>query len=180
MDLFMEKKVSSELVYKSNFIELYKDIVECDNGNLASREYVKKCSAAVVIAVLPNGNFLMEKQFRYPYHDYMIEFPAGKCDPNEDPLETAKRELEEETGYSAQNMEYLGKLYPSCAYVDEVIHCYLATNLIKGSQHLDENESLEVFEISKENLEIMIKEGKIPDAKTLVTFLYYKECKKDN
>ena len=95
-----EKKLSSELIYKGKIIDVYKDKVLCPNGHESYREYVSHCKASCIMALLPNGKFILEKQYRYPYDEVIYEFPAGKCDPNEDPLKTATRELEEETGCS--------------------------------------------------------------------------------
>lgn len=177
MDL-KEKKLDSELIYKGKIIDVYKDKVLCPNGHTSYREYIKHCKASCVIAKTSDGKYLLEKQFRYPYDEVLIEFPAGKCDENEDPIITAKRELEEETGYSSDNIVYLGKIYPTCAYSDEIIYCYYADSLKKSHIHLDENEFVEVFEASYEEIKGMIKSGIIKDAKTIACFAFMEANKK--
>ena len=151
MDL-KEKKLSSKEIYKGKILDLYVDEVMCPNGHKSSRELIRHCKASCIIAKLDNGNFLLEKQYRYPYDEVILEFPAGKCDKGEDPKITALRELEEETGYKANDIEFLGEYYPTCAYTDEIIYLYFASNLVKTKQHLDENEALNVFEVTKDEL----------------------------
>ncbi len=162
-----EKQVDSELIYKGKIIDVYKDKVSLPDGTITYREYIKHCKASCVLAKLPNGKFLIEKQFRYPYQEVIYEFPAGKCDKNEDPINTASRELEEETGYKANKVTYLGKMYPTCAYTDEVIYLYFAEDLVKTSQNLDENENVEVLEMSKEEILNLVRSGELKDAKSL-------------
>ena len=168
-----EKKLSSELIYKGKIIDVYKDKVLCPNGHESYREYVSHCKASCIMALLPNGKFILEKQYRYPYDEVIYEFPAGKCDPNEDPLKTATRELEEETGYSANKIVFLGEIYPSCAYTNEIIYCYFASELEKGDQHLDENETLEVEEFTLDELNELVRQGVIKDAKTLTCLAFF-------
>ncbi len=171
MDL-KEKKLSSELIYKGKIIDVYKDKVVCPNGHESVREYVSHCRASCVMALTDDGKFLVEKQYRYPYDEVIFEFPAGKCDKEEDPLITAKRELEEETGYLANRIEFLGEIYPSCAYTNEIIYCYFATNLAKTSQYLDENEALEIYEYTLPEINDLIKKGEIKDAKTIACLAF--------
>ncbi len=171
MDL-EEKKLNGEIVYKGTLLEVHKDEILCPNGNKAYREYIEKIPAAAVIAKV-DDKFIFEKQFRYPFHDVLIEIPAGKCDENEDPINTAKRELEEETGYLAKNIKFLGKCFPSVAYTSEVIHLYYASELEKTHIHLDENEFVEVFYLSEDEVIEKIKSGEISDAKTVQAFALY-------
>lgn len=169
-----EKKVSSQQIYNGVMVNLYKDTVLCPNGNLATRELVRRqCEASCVLAFLDNGKILLEKQYRYPYDDILFELPAGKIDEGETAIEAAYRELEEETGYKAQKMEYLGHMYPTCAYTDEIIHLYIATNLTKTSQHLDENEAVEVLSYSLEEILHMIETNEIKDAKSICAIQFY-------
>ncbi|MBQ9265647.1 MAG: NUDIX hydrolase [Bacilli bacterium] len=171
MDL-KETKVESEVIYSGKIIDVYKDKVVLPNGTFTYREYIKHCKASCVLARLPNGKFLVEKQFRYPYQEVLYEFPAGKCDENEEPIHTALRELEEETGYKASKITYLGLMYPTCAYSDEIIYLYFAESLSKTSQNLDENENVEVIELSYEEIINLIKKGELKDAKSLCLITY--------
>lgn len=172
MDL-KEKKLSSKEIYKGKILDLYVDEVMCPNGHKSSRELIRHCKASCVIAKLDNGNFLLEKQYRYPYDEVILEFPAGKCDKGEDPKITALRELEEETGYKANDIEFLGEYYPTCAYTDEIIYLYFASNLVKTKQHLDENEALNVFEVTRDELKELFLNNEIKDGKTQSCYLYY-------
>ena len=172
MDL-KETKVESEVIYSGKIIDVYKDKVVLPNGTFTYREYIKHCKASCVLARLPNGKFLVEKQFRYPYQEVLYEFPAGKCDENEEPIHTALRELEEETGYKASKITYLGLTYPTCAYSDEIIYLYFAESLTKTSQNLDENENVEVIELSFEEIINLIKKGELKDAKSLCLITYF-------
>ncbi len=168
-----EKKLESKLIYKGKILDFYVDKVKCSNGNVASREVIRHCKASCILAKLPNGKFLLEQQYRYPYDEILYEFPAGKCDENEKPLDAAKRELEEETGYRANHIEYLGKMYPSCAYTDEIIYLYYADNLIKTKQHLDENETVKVCEMSLDEIIELVNNDKLYDAKSVCLLNYY-------
>ena len=172
-ELLKEKQISSESIYKGKIIDVYKDKVICPNGHESTRELIRHCKASCIMAFTSDNKLLIERQYRYPYDEVIYEFPAGKCDKDEDPLVTAKRELEEETGYYANNIVYLGKMYPSCAYTDEVIYLYLATSLEKRKQHLDEDEALNIFEMSLDEVIKLVKSGEIKDAKTLCALTYY-------
>lgn len=167
-----EKKISSEEIYKGKIIDVYKDKVLCPNGKTSYREYIKHCRASCVLAKLPNGKFLLEKQYRYPYDEVIFEFPAGKCDKGEDPKLTAIRELEEETGYLANKITYIGQIYPTCAYTDEIIYLYYAEDLVKTHQHLDENEAVEVLEVTLDEIKELLNNGSLKDAKSVAAICY--------
>ncbi len=167
-----EKTISSEEIYKGKIIDVYRDKVLCPNGKESYREYIKHCRASCVVAKLPNGKFLIEKQYRYPYDEIIYEFPAGKCDKGEDPKNTALRELEEETGYRANHIEYIGEIYPSCAYTDEIIYLYYADNLVKKDIHWDENERLEIYEMSMDEILKLMSDGILKDAKSVSAIGY--------
>ena len=172
MDL-KEEKIESKEVFKGKILNLFVDTVKLPNGKTSTREVVRHCKASCILAKLPSGKFFLEKQFRYPYNEEIYEFPAGKCDLDEDPMKTAYRELEEETGYQANNIVYLGKMYPSCAYTDEIIYLYYADSLVKKEQHLDEGEALNVYEYSLEEIMNLIKLDKLNDAKSLCALQFY-------
>ena len=179
MDNLYEKKLGSENVYKGVLLDVYCDDIELPNGNPSKREYIMHVGAACVVPVDSEGNIIIEKQFRYPFHKVLTEIPAGKLDSKSEPhLDAAMRELKEETGYTAEKMVYLGEFYPTCAYSDEVIHMYLATGLTKGEQSLDEDEFVGVEKMPLEEAVNEIMKGNIPDGKTqtaiLKAYLYLK------
>lgn len=165
-----EKRVESQVLTKSGFLEVRRDTVILPDGKRASREYCVHPGAVAVIAVLPNGDLVLERQFRYPVGQVMIEFPAGKLDAQESGLLCAKRELKEETGYVSERWAYAGYFSPCIGYSNERIDVWLAADVQAGEQHLDEGEFLEVFTASFEQVQQWILDGVITDGKTLACF----------
>ena len=176
MDLF-EEKISSKLIHNGDFLVLNKDTVLLPNGKTSTREFITHPGAACVVAVDEDDNILMVKQYRYPISKIMYEVPAGKLDFGEDPINCAKRELEEETGYKANNFDLIGSLYPAPAYSNEIIYIYLATELIKTNMNLDEDEFLVCEKIKINKVLEMIMSGQITDAKTQIAVLKYLQLK---
>lgn len=170
MDL-TEHCISSEVVAEGGMLTVKRDQVRLPNGHASYREYVMHPGAVVIVPLLPNGNVVLEKQFRYPLHQVFIELPAGKIDLGEDILITGQRELLEETGYSATEWVKLGHQHPCIGYSNEVIHMYLARGLTSGSHQRDEDETLEVFEASFEHCLTMIQNGEITDGKSIIALL---------
>lgn len=172
MDLF-EEKISSKLIHNGDFLVLNKDTVLLPNGKTSTREFVTHPGAACVVAVDEDDNILMVKQYRYPVSKVMYEVPAGKLDSGEEPINCARRELEEETGYKANNFDLIGSLYPAPAYSNEIIYIYLATKLTKTNMSLDEDEFLVCEKIKISKVLEMIMNGQITDAKTQIAVLKY-------
>lgn len=167
-----EKTISSECVFDGCILHVIKDNVTLPNGNEATREVIRHIGAVCVVPVTDDGQVVMERQYRYPIDTVITEIPAGKLDSkDEDRLEAAKRELKEETGYSADKWMDMGIYYPAAAYSDERITMYLATGLHKGEQKLDEDEFLNVELIPIEDLVDDIMSGRITDGKTQVAIL---------
>jgi ADP-ribose pyrophosphatase len=172
----IETCLAGETVFDGKLLKVCRDRVRLPDGGEAWREYIRHPGAVVVIPVLPDGRLLVERQFRYPVGQVFIEFPAGKIDPGEDLQACAERELLEETGYTAASWEYLGLLHPVIGYANEVIHIYLARDLVAGAAKLDEGEFLEVLPMALADLREAFFAGQITDAKT-ITCLYWAERK---
>ena len=150
---------------------MYKDTVTLPNGETATREVIRHNGAAAIVPIKKNGDVLVERQFRYPFDCVMTEIPAGKLDKGEDPETGAKRELMEETGLINAKLTGIGTLYPSVAYVDEVIHLFVATGFEQGENKLDEDEFLETEWVHIDKLCDMVMDGEIPDSKTQTAIL---------
>jgi ADP-ribose pyrophosphatase len=163
-----ESCIATKTIRSGGMLTLKVDQVSLPSGRIGQREYVVHPGASVVVALLPNGHVLLEKQFRYPLHQVFIELPAGKIDASEAPLLTAQRELLEETGYSAKEWVALGSQHPCIGYSDEVIHMYLALDLTAGQHMRDEDEALELFDLSFADCLALIKSGQISDGKTML------------
>ena len=169
-----EERIDGEDIFKGVVVHLIRDKVRLPNGHEGVREVIRHVGAVCVIPIFENGDVLVERQFRYPHAKVLLEIPAGKLDSkSEDPLDAAKRELFEETGYTAEKFTVLGELYTTPAFVDEVIWMYLAEGLasVDEKQHLDEDEFLSVERIPLDTLCDMVMNGEIPDAKTQVAVL---------
>jgi ADP-ribose pyrophosphatase len=159
-------------VLKGHFLHAFRDQVRLPNGDTATREYVIHPGAVMIIALLDDGRLVMERQFRYPVKQVMIEFPAGKLDVGEDRLACAQRELLEETGYRAKEWAHAGVLHPVISYSTEFIDIWFARGLSLGERRLDEGEFLDVFTASLDELLAWSREGKLTDAKTLTGLLW--------
>ena len=170
MELF-EKKLDSKQIFDGKIIKLFVDKVELPNGKEARREVVRHPGAVCVIPVTDEGEVIMVKQFRYPFGEVLLEVPAGKLEPGEDPLDAVKRELEEESGAVAGCIKHIGELYTTVAFLDERIHVYLATDLTFIDSHPDDDEFLEVTKIPLCDLVDMVMRGEIKDSKTQVAIL---------
>ncbi len=171
MEKLFEKTVNSQEIYKGRVFTVSRDDVELSNGYKTIREVVHH-NGGVVIAAEEDGKVLMVRQFRYPAKEILYELPAGKLDKQgEEILDAAKRELEEETGHTAQNWESLGFIWTSPGFCTEKLYLFKASNLSCSHQHLDEGEVLEYVEIDKNEVFQMIKNGKINDSKTICALM---------
>lgn len=172
MKLYEEQR-SSRLIHQGKIINLRLDTAELEDGRMASREVVEHSGGVCVVAVNEQQELLLVRQFRYPMRQAILELPAGKVNPGEDHSACGLRELEEETGYTAGIYRPLGCLYPSPAYLTEVIHIYYAADLKPVGQRLDDGEFLEVERLPLQRALELILAGEIPDAKTQVGILKY-------
>ena len=167
----IEEPVSSEEIYHGKVVHLFKDTVRLPNGKNATREVMRHIGAAAVVALTENDEVILVRQYRHPFGTTLLEIPAGKLDPGEAPERCARRELQEETGFSTDQMISLGVYYPSVAILDEKIHLYLAKRLTRSEAHLDDDEFLHVETMPLDELVGQILAGKIPDGKTQVAIL---------
>jgi ADP-ribose pyrophosphatase len=174
-----ETRLDSELIYEGDFIQVRKDKVLLPDGAVSSREYINHPGAVAVLAILDNGNLVMERQYRYAPQREFIELPAGKIDQGEDILVCAKRELLEETGYVASEWIHLSTAWPCIGYADERMEYFLARGLVYQGHRLDDGEFLEVFELSLTEAIKWIRLGKINESKTIVGLFWLEKYLKD-
>ena len=167
-----ETRVASQELLRGHFLHAMRDTVRLPDGKEAFREYVIHPGAVMVVAELPDGRLVLERQFRYPVQSVMVEFPAGKLDPGEDSLVCAQRELLEETGYTARQWARAGVLHPVISYSTEFIDIWFARELTVGQRQLDAGEFLDVFSASTDELLQWCRDGRITDAKTLTGVLW--------
>jgi ADP-ribose pyrophosphatase len=163
-----EIKVDGELVYEGHFLKVQCDRIALPDGKITKREYIRHPGAVVILPLLPDGSVLLERQFRYPLNRVFIEFPAGKLDFGEDPLACAKRELREETGYTATDWQFVCTIHNAIAYSDEHLDLYFARGLMAGPSALDDGEFLETFSASMEQVLEWVRSGQITDVKTII------------
>ncbi|MBQ4531165.1 MAG: NUDIX hydrolase [Lachnospiraceae bacterium] len=169
------KRIKRELVQKGSIIDVYKDHMLLPDGQVKKWDFIKHKGAAGVVAVTKEGKLLMVRQYRNALDRYTIEIPAGGRDYEEEPtIQCAARELEEETGFRSENLEYLISLKTTVAFCDELIDVYVAKDLIPSKQNLDEGEYINVEEYELEELCQMIFDKKIQDSKTISAILAYK------
>lgn len=168
------KRLKRELVMKGSIIDYYQDTMLIPNGNVVKWDLIDHKGAAAVVAVREDGKLLMVRQYRNALERETLEIPAGGLNNREEPTElAAKRELEEETGYVCEQMEFLTSIYTTVAFCNEKIDIYLAKDLKPGSQNLDEDEFINVEAYSVEELKQMIFESRIQDSKTICGILTY-------
>jgi ADP-ribose pyrophosphatase len=167
-----EIRVDSEELLRGHFLHAFRDTVRLPDGSEATREYVIHPGAVMVIAELPDGQWVLERQFRYPVQAVMVEFPAGKLDAGEASLDCARRELLEETGYTAKQWARAGVLHPVISYSTEFIDIWFARDLTAGQRQLDQGEFLDVFSATSDELLQWCRDGRVTDAKTLTGALW--------
>lgn len=168
------KRLSRDLVYKGSIIDYYKDTVQVPNGNIVKWDFIGHKGAAAVVPVTDDGKILMVRQYRNALDRYTLEVPAGGLNGAEEPTQIAAgRELEEETGYRTKQLEFLISIYTTVAFCNEKIDIYVARNLIKSHQNLDEDEFINVEAYGIDELIQMIYDGKIQDSKTISAIMTY-------
>ena len=168
----VEVKLDSQEILKGRFLHAFRDTVRLPDGSETTREYVMHPGAVMMIPLLDDGRLVMERQFRYPMDRVMIEFPAGKIDAGEDRLDCAKRELLEETGFTAREWARAGVLNPVISYSTEFIEVWFCRGLTLTKSQLDDGEFIEVFTATPQEIFDGCRDGAITDAKTLIGALW--------
>jgi ADP-ribose pyrophosphatase len=168
----VETGVGSEAVFDGALLHVRKDTVRLPSGRLATREYIVHPGAVLVAPRLPDGRWVVERQFRYPVGRVFLEFPAGKRDPGESALDTGRRELLEETGYTARTWTRLGMLHPGIGYSNEAIELWRADDLEHVGRRLDDDEHLDIHALSGAELLAAFDRGEITDAKTVAALFH--------
>jgi len=168
----------SESIFNGRVFDVKVDHIEYNSGNPGIREVVVHNGGAVVVPITNEGKIVLVKQYRYPFNEWIIELPAGKLEKDEDPLDCATRELTEETGYSSNSINYLGRIYTSPGFSSEILYIYSATNLKAGNHNREEGEQgMEIFEVTLDEVNEMISSGKIVDAKTISGIHFFQNMK---
>ncbi|MBK9571462.1 MAG: NUDIX hydrolase [Rhodoferax sp.] len=180
----IEEKLDGEELFKGHFLHVLRDTVRLPDGHSACREYVLHPGAVMIVPLLEDASggmrLVLERQFRYPVGRVMIEFPAGKLDAQEDSLSCARRELLEETGYSATHWARAGVIHPVIAYSTEHIDVWFARGLSLGQRCLDAGEFLDVFTATPDELLQWCADGTVTDAKTLAGALWLQNVRAGN
>ncbi|MBQ3545267.1 MAG: NUDIX hydrolase [Lachnospiraceae bacterium] len=172
----MEKfeRLERNLVYEGSIINMYKDTIKVSNGNIVEWDFIGHKGAAAAIPVTDDGKIILVKQWRNSLDRFTYEIPAGGLEGEDEPmLEAAKRELEEETGYKSDDLEFLISLRTTVAFCNERIDVFVAKNLVKTKQNLDRDEEIEIREFDKDELFTLIRSGEMQDSKTVSAILAY-------
>lgn len=166
------KTIQSNLIFQNPWIELYEDKVKTRTGTTMNYTWYKSSNVVVIIPFITENALIMIRQYRYPLHKVLLEFPAGHIEENEDAEKTAKRELLEETGYFANKIQYVYSYHPSVSKSRQIVHVFRAKDLVKGKSEHDRTEDIREIEIlSVEQLKHMIKDRKVESAGTLIAYL---------
>ncbi len=168
----IETEIDSQPVFDGVLLKVRRDRVRMPDGKESLREWIAHPGAVVIIAFLDNGKLLFERQFRYPLRRIFLELPAGKIDPSEHPLDTARRELREETGYLARTWRHIATMHPCIGYSDERIEIFLARGLSYVGHERDDGEHMEIIELSVADAMLAVHDSEITDGKTLSALLW--------
>ncbi|MDQ0299535.1 ADP-ribose pyrophosphatase [Salibacterium salarium] len=172
---FNEKTLHKESIYEGKIVDVSVHDVELPDGKTSKREIINHPGAVAIIAVTNENKMVMVRQFRKALEKELLEIPAGKLEDNEDPLSSAARELEEETGYKTNKLTKVMSFYTSPGFADEIIHIYETEHLYEGVTYTDDDEFVELVEVTLEEAERLMKEEKIHDAKTVFAVQYVKQ-----
>ncbi len=169
------KVINSKKVYDGKIFDIVRDEITLPNGHTTTRDSLIHNGASAMLPIDKDGNIIFVRQYRHSVKEFVLEIPAGKLELGEDPKECAIRELEEEIGYKSNDFSFMFKTYIAVGYSSEVIYIYLAKDLVKSKQNLDEDEFLDIEKYSLEEALEMIKDGRIVDSKTIAGILFYSQ-----
>ncbi len=175
-----ESRITTEVVYKGDFLDVRRDEVLLPNGETGTREWINHPGAVVIIPILPNGKIALIKQFRYAARSEFVELPAGELDEGEGPKACAFRELEEEIGYRAGKMQFIANIHPAIGFANEIMSIYLAEDLKKTNYNRDKDEFIELIPTNMEEALNLVWENKITDVKSIIGLLWLKRTKSNN
>ena len=170
-----EKKLATQQIYRGRAVNIRVDTVEKANGIKTTREVVEHSACIAVVALDEQDNVLLVRQFRHPVDRFLLEIPAGGIDPGEEPIDSVRRELQEEIGYFPRKIDKLGGFYAVPGYGTEYLHCFLASDLVPSRLVAEDTEDIELVRISPDEIPRLIASGEICDAKSiaaLLTFLF--------
>ena len=168
----IERRTGGKTLISGGFLEVRRDDIELPDGGHATREYVVHPGAVGIVAILDDGRIVMERQYRYPIGQVLLEIPAGKIDAGEPPFETAVRELREETGYIAREWARACRIHNAPAYATEIIEIWFARGLLAGAQKLDAGEFLDIHLMTEAELDALAARGELTDVKTLIALMW--------
>jgi ADP-ribose pyrophosphatase len=168
-----EKKLSSQQIYQGHAVNMRVDTVEKAGGRKTTRDVVEHSDCIAVVAIDEQDNILLVRQFRHPVDRFLLEIPAGGIDPGEEPLDSVRRELQEEIGYFPRRIDKLGGFYSIPGYGTEYLHCFLATDLVPGRLVAEDTEDIELIRISPGEIPRLITSGEICDAKSIAALLMF-------
>jgi ADP-ribose pyrophosphatase len=168
-----EKKLSSQQIYQGHAVNIRVDTVEKAGGRKTTRDVVEHSDCVAVVVIDGQDNIILVRQFRHPVDRFLLEIPAGGIDPGEEPLDSVRRELQEEIGYFPRRIDKLGGFYSIPGYGTEYLHCFLATDLIPGRLVAEDTEDIELIRISPGEIPRLIASGEICDAKSIAALLMF-------
>ena len=177
MSNLKEIKLYSQSIFKGCLLDVRKDSIQLPNGKKSIREWINHPGAVCCIPILPDGRLALIKQYRYPVQSEMVEFPAGKLDPNENPEDCALRELQEEIGYHTNKLTFLTIIHPAIGFANEKMWLYLAEELVESQKKLDPDEFVELIPTEMDKALNMVWDGKITDVKTIIGILWLEKLK---
>jgi ADP-ribose pyrophosphatase len=168
-----EKKLASQQIYHGRAVNIHVDTVEKAGGKKTTREVVEHSNCIAVVAIDEHNNVLLVRQFRYPVDRFLLEIPAGGIDPGEEPIDSVRRELQEEIGYFPRKIDKLGGFYAIPGYGTEYLHCFLATDLVPGRLLAEDTDDIELVRVSPDEIPRLIASGEICDSKSIAALLMF-------